>query len=450
MKYTIFIIEDDPWFQKLLKHYLSLNPDHVVKVFESPKELLVNLHKAPDLICIDFFLPEMDGSELIKKILKKNPQQDIIVVSAQENISIAVELIKQGVKDYIPKGDHVKENLWKAVENIKEKRSLKEKINQLQNEIKHKHLFVPQIIGNSEPMLYLQNMIKKATVSNISVYITGETGTGKELVAKAIHQKSAHSKNEFVAVNMSAIPSNLLESELFGHEKGAFTGADYQKIGLIEQAQNGTLFLDEIADLDLSLQAKLLRVLQEREIRKVGGTKTIPVKTKIICATHKDLPQEIEKGNFREDLYYRLYGFPIHLPPLRERGNDLLLLAKHFASTFSEENNQKPPTLSKEAIKKLTSYSFPGNVRELKSIIELACVLCENLSITEHDIKFPVIKNNVLIDRDKTLKEYTNSIIQVYLEKYNYDVKKVASILDIGVSTIYYLSKNNKIELRKS
>lgn len=449
MKFSIYIIEDDLWFQKLLKHYLSLNQDHEVRVFNSPSELLLSMHSKPDLLCIDFLLPEMDGATLINKILIQNPHQDIIVISGQENINIAVELIKKGVRDYIIKDDHVKENLWKAIESIKEKKVLKEEITKLRNEINHKHLLLPEIIGKSDLILHLHTLINKAAKSNISVYITGETGTGKELVAKAIHQISKHSNGQFVAVNMSAIPSNLLESELFGHEKGAFTGADYQKIGLVEQAHNGTLFLDEISDLDVNLQAKLLRVLQEREVRRVGGSKTIPIKTKIICATHKDLPQEIVKGKFREDLYYRLYGFPIQLPPLRERGTDLLLLSKHFAVTFSKENNQSTPKFSKQAITKLTNYSFPGNIRELKSVVELACVLCENLVIEPEDIKFPELTNSLIVQEGKTLKEYTNSIIQLYLDKYNYDVKKVAEFLDVGISTIYYLAKNKKVHLKK-
>lgn len=449
MRYTIYIVEDDLWFQKILKHHLSLNPDHEVTVFNTPKALLAEIHNKPDLICVDFMLPEMDGNDLITQILRKNQNQDILVVSGQENISVALELIKQGVRDYIPKGENVKENLWKAIENIKEKRNLKNEIKQLKSIIKHKQHFVPEIIGNSEPMLQLQHLLKKAVNSSINVFITGETGTGKELVANSIHYKRKDCNGEFVAVNMSAIPSNLLESELFGYEKGAFTGADKQKIGLVEQSHKGTLFLDEIADLDLNLQAKILRVLQEKEIRRIGGNKTIPIKTKIICATHKDLHEEIKNGKFREDLYYRLYGFPIHLPPLRERGNDVLILVKHFANVFSEENQHATPIIQKIAMEKFLNYSYPGNIRELKSIVELACVLCENNEITPVDIKFPSLKGHALTHDSKTLKEQTNAIIQTYLDKYNYDVKKVAEMLDIGVSTIYYLSKKKHVYLDK-
>jgi len=447
MTYSIFVIDDDLWMQKKLKHLLSINPEHQVEIFDNPKLLLSSLKEKPDLICVDLMLPSINGEELIEKILKINPTQDILVISSQEDISVAVELLKKGVKDYIPKNQNLSENLWKAVERIKENKRLKDKIQKLESKIKN--LDIPELSGNSKEIKHIKSLIYKVTTANITVLITGETGTGKELVAKAIHNHQSKFKGEFVAVNMSAIPDKLIESELFGHEKGAFTGADKLKKGLFEIAENGTLFLDEIAELDISLQAKLLRALQEKEIRRIGGSKRIPIKTRLIFATHKDLEQEVEKGKFREDLYYRILGFPIHLPPLRERSSDIYLLAKEFAEKFSKENKFDTPKFSRKAKEKILKYHYPGNVRELKSVIELACVLCNNQEITENDINFSSKKPKFSITQQgKTLREYTNLIIQESLEKHHYDVKKVAQLLDIGVSTIYNLAKKNQVKIK--
>lgn len=447
MAYCIFVIDDDVWMQKKLKHLLSINPDHQVKIFDNPEQLLSSLIEKPDLICVDLMLPNINGEELIVQILETNPNQDILVISGQESISVAVELMKKGVKDYIPKNQNLKEYLWKAVERIKENKRLKDKIQKLESKIKN--LDIPELSGTSKEIQRIKSHIHKVKRANITVVITGETGTGKELVAKAIHNHQSKFKGEFVAVNMSAIPDKLIESELFGYEKGAFTGADKQKKGLFEIAKNGTLFLDEIAELDISLQAKLLRALQEKEIRRIGGSKPIPIETRLIFATHKDLEQEIENGNFREDLYYRILGFPIHLPPLRERSSDIYLLAKEFAEKFSKENNQITPKLTRGAKQKLLSHYYPGNIRELKSIMELACVLSSNQEITEEDISFSSKKPKIsFAQQGKTLREYTNLIIQESLEKHHYDVKKVAQLLDIGVSTIYNLAKKDQIKIK--
>lgn len=446
MIYKIFVIDDDVWVQKKLKHFLTTNPAHSVEIFDQPEELLAKLKEQPDLICVDLMLPTMNGKELITKILAKNPKQDLLVISAQDNISVAVELLKKGVEDYIVKDHNLKENLWKAVERIKERKQLKEKINKLESKIKN--LDIPELSGNSKEIKHIKSLIHKATTANITVLISGETGTGKELVAKAIHNYQNNYEGDFIAVNMSAIPENLIESELFGYEKGAFTGADKQKKGLFEEAENGTLFLDEIAELNIRFQAKLLRALQEREIRRIGGTKTIPIQTRLICATHKDLKDEIEKGNFREDLYYRIYGFPIHLPPLRERGSDIFLLAQEFGKSFTKENKLPQLTFSREAKEKLIEYNYPGNIRELKSVVELACVLAEGSELTEEDISFPKKKTKFDLTQNKSLKEYTNIIIQDCLEKNGYNIKKVAELLDIGISTIYNLAKKNQIIIK--
>jgi DNA-binding NtrC family response regulator len=244
---------------------------------------------------------------------------------------------------------------------------------------------------------------------------------------------------------MAAIPKHLMESDFFGHEAGAFTGASTRNIGKFEQANGGTIFLDEIAELDLNLQSKLLRVLQEREVVRLGGTTKIKFDARLIIATHKDLAQEVKNGTFREDLYYRIIGLPIELPPLRERGNDTLLLTKHFLDLFTKDNKMKPITLAKESKDKLLKYPFPGNIRELKAVIDLACVMCENNEILPDDLTFNSIHNtDFFLSVEKTLKEYTAEIILHYLKKNRNDVLKTAKKLDIGKSTIYNLIQSSE------
>jgi DNA-binding NtrC family response regulator len=286
-------------------------------------------------------------------------------------------------------------------------------------------------------------MIEKARNTNINVSVYGETGTGKEVVAKAIHYNSKRKDKSFVALNVAAVPSELMESELFGHEKGAFTGASYRRIGKFEEADGGTLFLDEIAEMDPSMQAKLLRALQEREIVRVGSNQNIKTDCRIIVATNKNLKEEVRKGKFREDLYYRVIGLPIELPPLRERGTDILLLAKHFIEVFSNENGLLIKKLSENAQRKLLGYSYPGNIRELKSIIELAVTLSDHNEIEPADIILDTENPHEIAndEKDLTLRDYEFKIINSYLKKYNNDIKVVAQKLDIGVSTIYRLIK---------
>jgi two-component system response regulator AtoC len=291
-------------------------------------------------------------------------------------------------------------------------------------------------------------LIDKACNFPITVSIHGETGTGKEVLAKTIHENSDRSDQSFVAVNMAAIPSELIESELFGHEKGSFTGAQDKRIGKFEEANHGTIFLDEIGDLDFQMQAKLLRVLQEKEVTRVGGNSSIKLDLRIITATHKNLLEEVHKGTFREDLYYRLLGISIQLPPLRERGNDVILLAEEFIEQFALQNKVARKSLSEPARMKLLSHRFPGNVRELKSLIELAMVLSDNSEIEAEDlqIQFTDLKTE-LLSKETTLKEYNEQIIQHYLDKYNHKVRLVADKLGISKSGIYRMLGQNNAQI---
>ena len=442
-KYTIFIVEDDPWYSQILQYHLSLNPDYEVTLFSSGQECLSKMSLKPDLITLDFLLPDLRGDKIYKKIREVNPNVPVIMISSQEDIAVAVKLLKMGVSDYIIKDEATKDLLWNSIIRIRETQNLKKEVAYLKEELGQKYSFENTIIGKSDSIKRIYGMMGKAIKTNINISITGETGTGKELVAKAIHYNSSRNKKNFIAVNMAAIPFELIESDLFGHERGAFTGAIKQKIGKFEEANGGTLFLDEIAELNLSIQAKLLRVLQEREFVRVGGNKNIKLDVRLIIATHKNLAEEVRKGTFREDLFFRVMGLPIKLPPLRERSEDILILAKYFVDDFAKENNMGIIHFAQEAKTKLLHYYFPGNVRELKAIIDLAAVLCENNKITANDITFTTSKNKeVFMNEQKTLKQYTREIIKYYLKKNNNDVIAAAKDLEIGKSTIYKMLKN--------
>lgn len=443
--FKVYIVEDDPFYGRLLKHHLSMNPDHDVELFTDGKSCLEQIHKKPNVVCMDYGLPDVSGDELFRKIQKTDNSIPVIIISSQEEVSVAVNLLKLGARDYIVKDDNAKDLLWRAIIKIQENNSLKQEVETLKAQLGEKYSF-DTIIGKSKAMQQVFSLLQKAIKSNINVSITGETGSGKEVIAKAIHFNSNRSKLPFIAVNMAAIPKDLLESELFGHEKGAFTGAIARKIGKFEAAGEGTLFLDEIAEMELSLQGKILRALQEREFTRVGGTQSVAFNARLVTATHRDLELYTKEGKFREDLYYRIIGLPIHLPPLREREEDIIILAEYFVEVYAKENKIKLPVLNKSAKDKLLKYNFPGNVRELKSIIDLACVMCENGRIKDEDIIFSGINNNTAIysHEEKTLDEYNEEIILHFLEKYNNNVMEVARRLDIGKSTIYNMLKNKK------
>ncbi len=446
--FKIFIIEDDPWYGQLLMHHLSFNPDYEVVLFDSAQACLNNLHQNPDVITLDFNLPDASGVVLLKKIRQSNPKIPVIVISGQEEISIALDLLKQGAYDYIVKNDSTKELLWNSILKIKENANLRNEVEVLKEQLETKFDFEKTILGQSQAIRKSFSLIEKAIKSNINVSISGETGTGKEVVAKAIHYNSERKKMPFVAVNMAAIPKELVESELFGHEKGAFTGAIVRKVGKFESANGGSIFLDEIAELDLNLQSKLLRVLQERELLRVGGNEVVKFDTRLLIATNKNLAEEVKNGNFREDLYYRLIGLPIELAPLRERGKDILILAKHFVEQYVKENKMKALHISEEANEKLLRYHYPGNIRELKSIIDLACLMSDGMEILAQDISYQALSADTpFTNIEKTLKEYNADIIRFFLKKHDDNVVEVAHKLGIGKSTIYKMIKLGEITL---
>ncbi len=441
----IFIVEDDPFYGELLKRHLQLNPDNEVFLYKSGKECIENLHIKPDMISLDYRLPDMQGDEVMRKVFLEYPEMPIVIVSGQEDVKTALDLLDKGAYDYFVKDNDTKNRLWNLINKIREKEKLISEIDELKDEVGRKYNF-NNIKGNSPAIKNVFKLLDKALKTRITVSITGETGTGKELVAKAIHYNSKFAKSPFVAVNVAAVPTELIESEMFGHEKGAFTGAAARKIGKFEQANTGTLFLDEIGEMDLGMQAKLLRALQEREITRVGGNDVINIDSRLIVSTNRNLAEEVRKGTFREDLYYRLLGLPIELPPLRARGNDIIILAKFFIQDFCKVNGLPQKTLSAESQEKLMKYPYPGNVRELKAIIELACVMADNDEIAGENINFNSTDSitDFLIE-ECTLGEYNRRIIKYYLDKHDGNVVLAAKKLDIGKSTIYRMLKNKEI-----
>lgn len=436
----IFVVEDDDWYREFLHYVLSLNPDHAVTAFSTGKEVLKNLHLHPDIITIDYHLPDTNGSTLLGLIKEQCPDADTLIISEQHSIDTVVELLKSGAVDYFVKSKDIRDKLLNTVELIKERQGLKQKISRLEKEVEKRYNFQDRLIGSSNNFQSLFPLIEKAAATNITVTISGETGTGKEEIAKAIHYNSSKEKSRFVAINMAAIPIDLAESELFGHEKGAFTGALQSRIGKFEEADGGTLFLDEIAEMELSLQAKLLRVLQEKEVVRVGSNKPIKINTRIIAATHRNLLDEVKKNRFREDLYYRLYGLQINLPPLRERDKDIILLAKYFITQFCKDNQLQVKKISAKAQNKLLAYQFPGNVRELKSITELAVVMSNTDMIEPDDILFSQSNFEAeLLSQNLTMEQYEKKIIMHVLSQCNGNVVQAAEKLNIGKSTIYRL-----------
>ncbi|MBI1184416.1 response regulator [bacterium] len=443
--FTIFVVEDNEWYNKMLQYTLSLNPSYLIKGFESGKELLSALHEKPNVVTLDYRLPDMNGLEVIEKLKEISPDTDIIAISEQQDIETAVELIKKGAYDYIVKSKDIRNQLLYSVQKIAERQQLRAQVKSLQQEVGRKYEFKKTIIGESDSIKKVFELMQKAVDNNITVLVSGETGTGKEVVAKAIHYNSNRAKEPFIAVNMAAIPADLIESELFGHEKGAFTGAIARRKGKFEEAGNGTLFLDEIGEMKLEFQAKLLRSLQEKEVTRIGGNTAIKTNCRIVVATNKDLRQEMKAGNFREDLYYRLFGLPIELPPLRERGKDILLLARFFIKAFCDENEYPEKILSETACKKLLSYRWPGNIRELKSVVDLSVVMSQSTEIQPSDIIVSTddALTSVMVE-EMTLREYNIRIVKLFMDRYNENMKLVAEKLGIGQTTVYRMLKEDE------
>lgn len=387
----IFTVEDDSMFSKMLKYTLEKEHDYDVTCFQSGEEFFDHIHLNPDIVTVDYNLPGMSGLEILKKINHYNSDIAAVIVSGQEEVGVAVEAYKHGAKYYVMKNEDTFTELALCIRNLTANVNLRKEVEVLREQIIDRSRY-STIIGESNATLKTIKLIQKVEKSNMLALITGESGTGKEVVASVIHYNSPRCKKPFIPINVAAIPEDLIESELFGHEKGAFTGADSKRIGKFEEANGGTILLDEIGEMDINLQTKLLRVLQEKTICRVGSNKEIELDVRVLAATNKNLGQQVKEGKFREDLYYRLQGFLIHLPPLRERDNDAIILAKHFLHTFCEQQKLGRKTLSKEAAEAILTHTWPGNIRELKAFIERAALLSEGERIEEDDLVFsPVV-----------------------------------------------------------
>ena len=375
----ILIIDDEAPIRRVLRDILENESYQVEDAATGMDALQLIKDQDYDAVFCDIKMPEMDGIETLEAI-RKESDVPVIMLSGHGTIETAVEAIKKGAFDFIPKPPDLN-RLLITLRNALEKKNLTTENKVLKKAVK----LQSQMIGESEPMLAVKDMIEKVAPTNARVLITGENGTGKELVARQLHEFSSRNRSPFIEVNCAAIPSELIESQLFGHEKGAFTSAIKQRKGDFELADGGTLFLDEIGDMSLSAQAKVLRALQENKITRVGGEKEIPVDVRILAATNKNLKAEIEKGNFREDLYHRLSVIVIQVPPLRERKNDIPLLVESFATTIAQNMGKATPTFSPEAVEALKNFQWTGNIRELHNIVERLIILCEN-TIEKDDV----------------------------------------------------------------
>src|SRR3990172_6412630 len=372
-KEKILIVDDEKSIREFLEIMLKKEGYKVGSAVNAEEALKLFHNSNYELVISDIKMSGMDGVELLKKIKEINPETIVLMITAYASVDTAIDAMKAGAYDYITKPFNVDE-VKHIIQNALDRRRLETENILLKKELKSRYSFA-NLVGTSPKMLEIYGLIKRVANTRTNILISGESGTGKELVARAIHYESERKEKPFVPINCGAIPENLLESELFGHQKGAFTGAVANKSGLFEMANEGTIFLDEITEIPVQLQVKLLRVIQERNFRRVGSVEDISVDVRIIAASNKEIGKEVKEGRFREDLFYRLNVIPIHLPPLRERKEDIRLLSQHFLEKYCEELGKDIKKISGEAMEFLARYPYPGNIRELENIIERAVAL---------------------------------------------------------------------------
>lgn len=383
----IFIVDDDPMICELISMNLSEIENYSTEIIYTGEQLICKLYENPDIIILDYNIQEYTGLQLFKLIQEYNSKISVIFLSGQSDVNIVVEAYKRGIKNYIVKNENAIIELLNAINNQANSINLLHEIDYWKSQIFERAKY-EKIIGESPSIMKILKMMQKVEKSNVLTLISGESGTGKELVAQAIHYNSERRKKPYVIVNLAAIPDDLVEAELFGFEKGAFTGADSKRIGKFEEAQGGSIFLDEIGELDVALQTKLLRVLQEGIVTRLGSNKEIKLDVRIIAATNKNLANQVKECKFRQDLYYRLQGFLIHLPPLRERGNDVIILCKYFMKQICEQNKISIKTFSPEAYKQIINHKWPGNIRELRSFVERSILVSDENEISVDDLIF--------------------------------------------------------------
>ncbi|WP_027719008.1 sigma-54-dependent transcriptional regulator [Desulfovirgula thermocuniculi] len=438
----ILIIDDEEHLCWALSKALQQEGYHVLTTTSPHEGLEIIRDKQPSLVILDLKMPEMDGIEVLRRAKEMQPQLPVIILTAHGTVETAIEAMKIGAADYLTKPFDLDELKIVIKQNLLITR-LTTEVNFLRAELTKRYQR-NMLVGNSPAIQEVIKLIDRVANSNATVLITGESGTGKEVAAITIHQKSPRRNGPFVAINCAALPEQLLESELFGHEKGAFTGATSRKLGRFELADGGTIFLDEIAEMPLSMQAKLLRVLQEMAFERVGGTETIRVNVRVIAATNRDLTQAIKKGLFREDLYYRLNVFRLHMPPLRERKEDIPLLANHFLEKL--RSTYFVHRISPEAMEMLCNYHWPGNIRELQNVIERAAIICQGSEILpEHlpkELHESYYRPKELVinfpDEGISLEEVEKELIAKALQKSGGNQTRAAQLLGITRSALIY------------
>lgn len=451
----VYIVDDEETISRLLEHWATKKWGYQARIFATGEECLQNLSTIPDIVLLDIMLPGIGGVETLREIKAKYPDVPVIMLSAQGKVDVAIETLKVGATDYFSKPvDFAKLEI--SVKNAVQMHDLSREVTRLR-EAAGKPAQFDNIISDNGAMQQVFNLVQKVMDNDICVLVLGESGTGKELIARAIHYNGVRRKEPFVVVNCASIPHDLLESELFGHEKGAFTGAHQRRIGKFEQAQKGTLFLDEIGELDLSLQAKLLRVIQSKQFERVGGNDTLTTDVRLVSATNRDLVKAVAQKQFREDLYFRLATFPILLPPLRDRRSDILLLAEHFLKSFSEEVSKGGLGISKKALKLLYEYPWPGNVRELENAIQRAVLMADGPAISEKDLPMAVVTfgshedihaNSPLTlgaEHIRSMDKMKEENLRQALKATDGNIVEAARKLKIGRATMYRLMKKYKI-----
>lgn len=463
MSSAVLIVDDEVSILNSLSSILEDEGYQVAVAKSGTEALKICLVDPPDLMLLDIWMPEMDGLETLRKVKESSPATQVMMMSGHGSIETAVKAIKLGAYDYIEKPLSL-ENVTLRVKHALEQHRLEEENRALRTKVERKF----ELVGESPVMLQLRQLIQTAGPTNSRVLIGGENGTGKELVARAIHQHSARVDKPFVAVNCAAIPETLIESELFGHEKGSFSGATSMKRGQFEQADGGTLFLDEIGDMSLSTQAKVLRALQEQQFTRVGGTKLIKVDVRVIAASNKDLLKEIEKSGFREDLFYRLNVVPIVVPPLRDRREDVPLLVKHFLHVHTEEQGLKIKQISPEAMNIFAHYEWPGNIRELRNLIERLMIMVPGpvIESTHASLALQVRPNLAAVQQSATvqsghtlltraydsLRDARNAFEKEYisrkLREHHWNISRTAEDLQIERSHLHRKIKLLDVEMR--
>ncbi len=452
---SVLIVDDEVGTRESLR--MILKNDYEVFLAKNAEEALIQFKEhSPDVILLDIILPDLDGLKVLEKVKQKEPEAIVIMITATRTVKTAVEAMKLGAYDYITKPFDMDE-LCLVISRALATQALEKEVKYLREEI-DKSFGFENIIGRSKVMEDIFKIVRQIADSKSTVLIMGESGTGKELISRAIHYNSNRRNSPFVTINCAAIPETLIESELFGHERGAFTNAIERKLGRFEVAHQGTLFLDEIGELSLTTQAKILRFLEEKEFTRVGGSKTIKVDVRLITATNKDLAQLLKKGSFREDLYYRINVVPVLIPPLRERREDIPLLLDYFVRKFNQENNKSVKGVSKEALELIMNYEWPGNVRELENLTERVIALTSNEYIQANELPFSLIniskinglKEYILNGKVSFLKaeeEFERGIILDALKRSNYVQSHAAEILGISRRILKY--KMDKLGINK-